>query len=79
MINFKIASIATRMSWQAGRQTTRAEDTVYTLLGIFDVAMDLRYGERDKAFRRLQEQIVNSHTLDEPILAWKTNSFGDDK
>lgn len=79
MIDFKAASIATRMSWQAGRQTTRAEDLAYSLFGIFDVAMDLRYGERDKAFRRLQEQIINSHPLDESILAWTSNEFGDDK
>ena len=79
MINFKTASIATRMSWQAGRQTTRAEDLAYSMFGIFDVAMDLRYGERDKAFRRLQEQIINSHPLDESILAWTSNEFGDDE
>lgn len=79
MVDFKTASIATRMSWQAGRQTTRFEDLAYSLFGIFDVAMDLRYGERDKAFRRLQEQIINSHPLDESILAWTSNEFGDDK
>lgn len=79
MIDFRTASIATRMSWQAGRQTTRADDLAYSLFGIFDVAMDLRYGERDKAFRRLQEQIINSHPLDESILAWTSNEFGDDK
>lgn len=79
MTDLKTASIATRMSWQARRQTTRAEDLSYTLFDIFDVAMNLRYGERDKAFRRLQEQIINSHPQYESILAWKTNSFGDDK
>ena len=79
MIDFTTASIATRMSWQAGRQTTRAEDLAYSLFGIFDVGLDLRYGERDRAFRRLQEQIINSHPLDESILAWTSNELGDDK
>lgn len=79
IIDFKTASIATRMSWQARRQTTRAEDLAYSLFGIFDVGMDLRYGERDKAFRRLQEQIINSHPQDESILAWISNELGDDK
>lgn len=79
MIDFKTASIATRMSWQARRQTTRAEDLAYSLFGIFDVGLDLRYGERDKAFKRLQEQIINSHPLDESILAWTSKELGDDK
>jgi hypothetical protein len=39
------ASIAQRMSWAAGRETTRIEDLAYCLLGIFDVNMPLLYGE----------------------------------
>ena len=79
MIDFKTASIATRTSWQAGRQTTRAEDLAYSMFGIFDVGLDLRYGERDKAFERLQEQIINSYPLDESVLAWTSKELGDDK
>jgi len=48
-------SIATRMRWASKRETTRAEDMAYCLMGIFDVNMPLLYGEGSaKAFRRLQ-------------------------
>ena len=61
--------IAQRMSWAAGRETTRVEDEAYCLLGIFDVNMPLLYGEESKAFRRLQEEIIKSST-DLSIFAW---------
>ncbi|ORX93484.1 heterokaryon incompatibility protein-domain-containing protein [Clohesyomyces aquaticus] len=63
------ASIAQRMSWASKRRTTRMEDMAYCLLGIFDVHMPLLYGERDKAFLRLQEEIVR-RTEDHTYLAW---------
>jgi hypothetical protein len=50
--------IARRMSWMARRQTTRKEDIAYCLLGIFGVNMPLLYGEEEKAFTRLQEEIA---------------------
>ena len=51
-------SINERMSWAKDRNTTIEEDKAYCLLGIFDVSMPLIYGEgRDKAYRRLQEEI----------------------
>jgi len=53
-------SIAQRMSWAADRFTTREEDVAYSLLGIFDINMPLLYGEGEKAFRRLQEEIVKA-------------------
>lgn len=47
-----------RMSWRAQRKTKREEDEAYSLLGIFDIAMPLVYGEgKERAFRRLQEEI----------------------
>ncbi|KAH7354882.1 hypothetical protein BKA65DRAFT_581488 [Rhexocercosporidium sp. MPI-PUGE-AT-0058] len=58
------------MSWAAYRETTRIEDTVYCLLGLFDVNMPLLYGEEEKAFRRLQEEIIRS-TADYSIFAWR--------
>lgn len=66
------ASISMRMSWASKRQTTRAEDMAYCLLGIFNVNMPLLYGEGGhKAFIRLQEEIIkNNH--DQTIFAWKT-------
>jgi hypothetical protein len=63
------ASIAQRMSWAAKRVTKRQEDLAYCLLGIFDVNMPMIYGEGDKAFIRLQEEIMR-RTSDDSILAW---------
>src|SRR5436190_6493763 len=53
-------SVARRMSWASRRSTTRIEDEAYCLLGIFNVNMPLLYGEGDRAFLRLQEEIVKS-------------------
>ncbi|KIW70282.1 hypothetical protein PV04_02567 [Phialophora macrospora] len=50
--------VARRMFWASQRTTTRTEDLTYCLLGIFDVNMPLLYGEGDKAFIRLQEEII---------------------
>jgi hypothetical protein len=51
-------TIDERMMWAKGRTTKREEDHVYCLLGIFDVAMPLVYGEgKAKAFRRFYEEI----------------------
>ena len=62
-------SIAERMSWAAFRKTTRIEDIAYSLMGIFDVNMPLLYGEGDKAFIRLQEEIIKK-SADDSIFAW---------
>ena len=61
--------VAKRMSWASNRETTRPEDIAYCLLGIFDVNMPLFYGEGDRAFLRLQEEIIR-RTDDDSILAW---------
>ncbi|KAF9873550.1 het domain protein [Colletotrichum karsti] len=58
-----------RMSWAAGRVTTREEDLAYCLLGIFGVSMPLLYGEGKKAFIRLQEEIIRG-THDTSLFAW---------
>lgn len=63
------ASIAKKMSWAASRQTTRAEDIAYCLLGLFDINMPLLYGEGHKAFQRLQAQLWQEHD-DDSLLAW---------
>ncbi|KAH9209615.1 heterokaryon incompatibility protein-domain-containing protein, partial [Leptodontidium sp. 2 PMI_412] len=62
-------SIACRMSWAADRQTTRAEDLAYCLLGIFDIHLPLLYGEGEAAFIRLQEEICRK-TTDMSLFAW---------
>jgi len=73
-----IYSIAQRMSWVSKRNTTRIEDIAYCLLGLFNVNMPLLYGEGEKAFRRLQETIIQTSD-DETIFAWtgvETNGTG---
>ena len=67
--DLRTASIAQRMSWASKRTTKRREDMAYCLLGIFDINMPLLYGEGDKAFLRLQEEILKK-TSDESIFAW---------
>lgn len=66
-------SIARRLSWAARRETTRVEDQAYSLFGILDVNMPLLYGEGQKAFIRLQEEIIR-HSTDQSIFAWDTPS-----
>ncbi|KAI0654335.1 HET-domain-containing protein [Cubamyces menziesii] len=51
-------SVARRMSWAAGRETTREEDEAYCLMGIFGVYLPTIYGEGREAFIRLQEEIM---------------------
>lgn len=61
--------VAKRMSWAAHRQTTRVEDMAYCLLGIFEINMPLLYGEGERAFIRLQEEIIRNYD-DDSILGW---------
>lgn len=61
-------SVACRMSWAAARHTTRVEDMAYCLLGLFGINMPLLYGEGEKAFLRLQKEIIQV-TDDQTILA----------
>jgi len=68
--DLSVLSVAHRMSWAARRQTTRAEDVAYCLLGIFNINMPLLYGEGEvRAFGRLQEEIMK-RTEDDSIFAW---------
>jgi hypothetical protein len=39
--NIRFCSNGEKMSWMAGRETTRVEDVAYCLLGIFDINMPL--------------------------------------
>ncbi|KAF5515376.1 Vegetative incompatibility protein HET-E-1 [Colletotrichum siamense] len=50
--------VARKMSWASSRITTRVEDIAYCLLGIFDIHMPMLYGEGERAFLRLQEEII---------------------
>ncbi|KAG1792397.1 heterokaryon incompatibility protein-domain-containing protein [Suillus plorans] len=59
-----------RMVWAARRKTTRVEDVAYSLMGIFDVSLQIAYGEGgDRAFCRLIEAIMQAG--DPSVLNWK--------
>lgn len=64
------ATIGTKLSWAALRQTTRSEDTAYCLLGLVGVNMPMLYGEGHRAFYRLQLEIIRQ-TNDHTIFAWE--------
>ncbi|KAB5532530.1 heterokaryon incompatibility protein-domain-containing protein [Coniochaeta sp. 2T2.1] len=51
------------------RVTTRTEDVVYCLLGLFDVHMPLIYGEGSRSFHRLQEEIARQAS-DLTLFSW---------
>ena len=61
-------SVATKMKWAANRVTSRVEDEAYCLLGLFEVNMPLLYRGGEKAFKRLQEEIIRQSD-DETIFA----------
>ncbi|TVY14033.1 Vegetative incompatibility protein HET-E-1 [Lachnellula arida] len=63
--------VAKRMSWASQRKTTRIEDRAYSLLGIFDVNMPMLYGEGEKAFLRLQDEIMK-HSDDNSLFSWSS-------
>ncbi|KAK4161113.1 HET-domain-containing protein [Cladorrhinum sp. PSN259] len=70
------ACVAQRMSWASRRETTRAEDRAYCLLGLFDISMPILYGEGlTKAFTRLQSEIMRENS-DQSILAWHRTDSG---
>ncbi|EIW54685.1 uncharacterized protein TRAVEDRAFT_80168, partial [Trametes versicolor FP-101664 SS1] len=62
-------SVARRMWWASGRETTRVEDEAYSLMGIFGVHMAPIYGEGRNAFIRLQEESLKV-IPDQSIFAW---------
>ena len=62
-------SVAKIMSWASQRVTTRKEDIAYCLMGLFGIYMPLLYGEGDRAFIRLQEEILKQSS-DQSLFAW---------
>ena len=68
--DFEKATVAQKMSWAAKRETTRIEDSAYSLMGLFGVNMPPLYGEGRKAFIRLQLEIARMSD-DESIFAWR--------
>lgn len=71
-------SVAMKMAWVAKRERSRTEDMAYCMLGIFDVNMPLLYGERRKAFLRLQLEIIRKND-EESIFAWTADDIKDTK
>lgn len=69
--DLETATVAQRMSWASRRKTTRIEDSAYCLMGIFGINMPLLYGEGERAFIRLQEEIMKISN-DHSIFAWKS-------
>ncbi|EFR03581.1 HET domain-containing protein [Nannizzia gypsea CBS 118893] len=65
-------SVAQRMSWAARRTTAKVEDRAYSLLGIFGINMPMLYGEGERAFLRLQEEIMKQSD-DHTLFAWKSS------
>lgn len=63
------AGVSTIMVWASRRQTTREEDAAYCLMGLFGVNMPLLYGEKSRAFRRLQLEILQT-SADWTFLDW---------
>lgn len=52
-------------------QTSRLEDTAYSLFGLFEVNLPLLHGEDKKAFVKLQEEIIcraHAHS----VFAWNS-------
>ena len=68
--DLQFCSVAQKMSWASTRSTTRIEDRAYSLLGLFDVQMPMLYGEGEKAFQRLQGQIIRTSN-DDSIFSWE--------
>ena len=64
-------SIAQRFCWAAKRETTKVEDRAYCLFGLFDVSMPMLYGEGERAFQRLQEEIMK-YSNDQTIFGWSS-------
>ncbi|KAJ8587383.1 hypothetical protein M405DRAFT_707895, partial [Rhizopogon salebrosus TDB-379] len=69
--NFRPGSVRVdeRMTWAARRKATRVEDVAYSLMGIFDVSLQIAYGEGgERAFCRLIEAIMQGG--DRSVLGW---------
>ncbi|KAK3352196.1 hypothetical protein B0T25DRAFT_416941, partial [Lasiosphaeria hispida] len=58
-----------KMSWAAKWESTVVEDLAYCLMGIFGVNMPMLYGEGERAFLRLQEEIART-TDDLGLFVW---------
>ncbi|KAI1261245.1 HET-domain-containing protein [Xylariaceae sp. FL1019] len=67
-------SVWEKMVWAAARETSRVEDTAYSLLGTFDINMPLLYGEGPRAFNRLLKKIMKQ-TDDHSVLFFRRHKI----
>ncbi|KAF8557067.1 TPR-like protein [Imleria badia] len=65
--------IRQKLRLASARQTTRVEDSAYSLLGMFSMFLPVVYGEGDQALGRLLAQLLTS-SGDTSILAWSGQS-----
>ncbi|KAG1875831.1 hypothetical protein F4604DRAFT_713710 [Suillus subluteus] len=56
-----IDRVPEKMLWISRRRTTRIEDMAYSLIGIFDISLMIAYGEGNRAFFRLMEEIIKRY------------------
>jgi Heterokaryon incompatibility protein (HET) len=69
-------SLADRVAWAEGRETTRSEDLAYSLLGLLDISMPIIYGEgKVRAFRRLLREIEISKSAGKPLPDLSVSEF----
>ncbi|KIJ69775.1 hypothetical protein HYDPIDRAFT_77224, partial [Hydnomerulius pinastri MD-312] len=71
LVDFKpgLDNVREKLRWMATRKTTKVEDMAYCLLGILDLRLPVLYGEQDRAFIRLQDEIMKN-TDDTCIFDW---------
>jgi hypothetical protein len=62
--------IAKRLGWASKRKTTKIEDVAYCLIGIFDVTLPIAYGEQERAFYRLQAELMQASN-DKSVFTWQ--------
>ncbi|KAI6017599.1 heterokaryon incompatibility protein-domain-containing protein [Pisolithus microcarpus] len=66
----KSLTVAQIMSWATNRKTTLVEDRAYSLMGLFGVHMPMLYGEGEKAFQRLQLEIIRKFSNQSMLPLW---------
>jgi hypothetical protein len=71
ILSVRFWNLATKLSWASQRQTTMLEDQAYSICGLLQIKLPVRYGQNDtkSVFRHLQEALINEYH-DLSLLAW---------
>ncbi|KAJ5056268.1 hypothetical protein J3E72DRAFT_388715 [Bipolaris maydis] len=56
-------SVEERMRWAEERKTTREEDQIYSLLGIFNIHIPIMYGEGEGHARKRMREVIEASTV----------------